>query len=304
MSVLGLPTSLYLWAREQSDVHDSKTRWKLGFITVGQENSTPIDLYYEDHGAGPAVVLSHGWPLSSAAWEKQASALLTAGYRVIAYDRRGFGKSSQPSTGYDYDTFADDLHHLVTMLELTSFAMAGHSMGGGEVAGCIRKYGTSALRKAMFISPVPPFLEKTVDNPTGVAASVFTDIQNSIRADRPAHLTTFLSDFFNVDVELGKRVSTEVVQAHWNIACGASPTGTLECVNAWLTDFRAVCASIDIPSVIIHGDADRILPIDATAKPLAALIPHAQLVVIKDGSHGIPWTHADEVNGAMLAFLA
>lgn len=275
----------------------------MGTITVGTENSTPIELYYEDHGAGAAVVLSHGWPLSSAAWEKQTAALLAAGFRVIAYDRRGFGKSSQPSTGYDYNTFADDLQALVTTLGLTSFSMAGHSMGAGEVAGYIQKYGTKLLRKAIFISPVPPFLQKTIDNPIGVDVSVFTDIKASIIADRPAHLTKFLAGFFNTDVNLGTRVSAEVVQASWNVAVGASPIGTLECVTAWLTDFRDVCAAIDIPTLIIHGDADRILPIDATAKPLSALIPHAQLVVIRDGPHGIPWTHADAVNAAMLKFL-
>lgn len=277
----------------------------MGTVTVGRENSTPIEIYYEDHGAGRPVVLSHGWPLSGAAWEKQTAALLRAGYRVITYDRRGFGRSSQPAAGYDYATFADDLHALVSALDLRDFCMAGHSMGSGEVAGYIGKYGTERLRRAVFVSALPPFLLKTDDNPGGVDGGVFEGIKKAIAADRPAYLTEFLKNFYNTDVFLGSgRLSDEVVRGSWAVAYGASPVGTLACVDAWVTDWRASLARVDVPSLIIHGDDDRILPIGATALPLSRMIPDARLVVIEKGPHGIPWTHADEVNEALLAFLA
>lgn len=277
----------------------------MAYVTVGRENSTPIEIYYEDHGEGSPVVLSHGWPLSGAAWEKQTAALLNAGYRVITYDRRGFGKSSQPAAGYDYSTFADDLHALVTTLDLRGFAMAGHSMGSGEVAGYIGKYGTERLRKAIFVSALPPFLLKTDDNPGGVDGSVFAGIRAAIAADRPAYLAEFLRNFYNTDVFLGSsRLSDEVVHGSWSVAYGASPIGTLACVDAWVTDWRSAIPRVDVPSLIIHGDDDRILPIAATAIPLNGMIPGSRLVVIEGGPHGIPWTHADRVNEEILGFLA
>jgi len=274
------------------------------YITVGQENSTPIELYYEDHGSGTPVVLSHGWPLSGAAWEKQVPALLDAGHRVITYDRRGFGKSSQPAAGYDYSTFADDLHALVTTLDLRDFALVGHSMGSGEVAGYIGKYGSERVRKAVFISALPPYLLKTPDNPTGVDGSVFEGIKRAIAADRPAYLSTFLANFYNVDVLGGQLVSNEVVRNSWNIAAGASPKGTLDCVSAWTTDLRAAVSRIDVPTLIVHGDTDRILPIDATAIPLSKMIDGARLVVAAGAPHGIAWTHADRLNSELVQFLA
>jgi non-heme chloroperoxidase len=273
------------------------------YINVGQENSTPIELYYEDHGSGKPVVLSHGWPLSGTAWEKQVAALVAAGHRVITYDRRGFGQSSKPATGYDYDTFAADLHKLVTALDLQDFALVGHSMGSGEVAGYIGKYGTERLNKAVFLSALPPFLLKTADNPTGVDASVFEGIKQAIVADRPAFLTVFLANFYNLDVLGGQRVSNQVVQYNWNVAAGASPKGTLDCVSAWLTDFRKALTRVDVPTLIIHGDADRILPFQATAVPLSRGIKGARLVTIEGGPHGIAWTHADKVNSELVGFL-
>jgi non-heme chloroperoxidase len=272
-------------------------------ITVGRENSTPIELYYEDHGAGAPVVLSHGWPLSGAAWEKQLPALLRAGHRVITYDRRGFGRSSQPAAGYDYGTFADDLHALVTALDLRDFALVGHSMGSGEVAGYLGKYGTERVRQAVFVSALPPFLLKTADNPTGVDGSVFEGIKQAIAADRLAFLSVFLANFYNTDVLGGKLVSDQVVQNSWNIAAAASPIGTLTCVSAWLTDFRSTVSRIDVPSLILHGDQDRILPIDATAIPLSKMIEGARLVVIEGAPHGMAWTHADRLNVELLQFL-
>jgi non-heme chloroperoxidase len=275
----------------------------MGTINVGQENSTPIDLYYEDHGSGKPVVLIHGWPLSGASWEKQVAALLAARHRVITYDRRGFGQSSKPSTGYDYDTFAEDLNKLVTELELRDVALVGFSMGGGEVARYLGAYGSKRVSKAVFISSVPPFLLKTADNPDGVDGSVFEGIKKAIVADRLAFLSEFLANFYNVDVLRGKRISDEVVRLSWNIAAGASPKGTLDCVPAWGTDFRKDLAKIDVPTLVIHGDSDRILPIAATGNRTHKAVKGARLVVVKGGPHGLIWTHADKVNPELVNFL-
>jgi non-heme chloroperoxidase len=273
------------------------------YITVGKENSGTIDLYYEDHGAGEPVVLVHGWPLSSKSWEKQVPVLLDAGYRVVAYDRRGFGNSAKPTSGYDYDTLAEDLHRLMTELDLAGATLVGFSMGGGEVARYLGTYGSDRVEKAVFISAIPPFLLKTSDNPEGVEGSVFDGILESIAADRPAFLSTFLSNFYNVDVYGGDRVSDEVVRLSWNVAAAASPVGTLDCVSAWLTDFRGDLASIDVPVLVIHGDADRIVPFPASGRRIPGMVREGRLVVIEDGPHGITWTHADRVNRALLDFL-
>jgi non-heme chloroperoxidase len=275
----------------------------LPYVTVGKENSGNIDLYYEDHGSGDPVVLIHGYPLSGASWEKQLSALLPAGHRVITYDRRGFGKSVQPTTGYNYDTFAEDLHKLITRLKLHNFSLVGFSMGGGEVARYIGKYGTKDVSKAVFISSVPPFLLKTADNPDGVDASVFDGIQKAVASDRYAFLTQFFKDFYNSDVFLGKRISQEAVQASWNVAASASATASLACVPAWHEDFRPNLARIDVPTLVIHGDADRIVPFSAAGQKTAKLVKGARLVTIKDGPHAVNWTHADDVNAELVNFL-
>jgi len=272
-------------------------------LTVGHENSGNIDLYYEDHGSGKTVVLIHGWPLSGASWEKQIAALLEAGHRVITYDRRGFGRSSQPSTGYDYDTFAEDLHKLVTKLDLRDFALVGFSMGGGEVARYLGTYGSGRAVKAVFIASVPPFLLKTADNPEGVDGSVFEGIKKAIIADRPAFLSAFLANFYNVDVLGGTRISDQVVQANWNVAVGASAKGTLDCVSAWVSDFRNDLPRINLPTLVIHGDSDRILPIAATGTRTHKAVKGARLVVVEGGPHGLTWTHAEKVNRELLAFL-
>ena len=272
-------------------------------ITVGQENSAHIALYYEDHGTGKPVVLVHGWPLSGASWEKQVAALLTAGYRVITYDRRGFGQSSKPATGYDYDTLAADLGELMTKLDLHDATLVGFSMGGGEVARFLGKYGAKRVTKAVFIAAIPPFLLKGADNPGGVEGSVFDGIKQAIATDRPAFLSTFFRNFYNVDVLGGKRISDPVVQYSWNVATGASAKGTLDCVSSWLTDFRQDVSRIDMPTLVIHGDADRILPIGATGKPLSNAIKGARLVVVEGGPHGITWTHAEQVNTELVNFL-
>src|SRR6266702_2720853 len=218
---------------------NSRRRRGLSTVTVGQENSAPIEIYYEDHGSGKPVVLVHGWPLSGASWERQVAALLSAGHRVITYDRRGFGRSGRPASGYDYDTFAEDLHELVTKLDLRDVGLVGFSIGGGEVARFLGKYGSDRVSKAVFMSAVPPFLLKTANNPEGVDGAAFEGIKAGILADRPAFLSQFLKDFFNVDQLGGKLVSDQVVQMNWSIAAGASPKGTLDCVTAFSsTDFR------------------------------------------------------------------
>jgi non-heme chloroperoxidase len=273
------------------------------YISVGQENSTPVDIYYEDHGSGSPVVLIHGYPLSGASWEKQTAALLAAGHRVITYDRRGFGKSSQPSTGYDYDTFAADLRKLVTTLELRDFALVGFSMGGGEVARYLGKYGSEGVRKAVILAGVPPYLLKAPDNPEGVDKAVFTGIESAIDTDRYAFFTDFFSNFYNTDVLLGKRVSNQTVQASWNVAVGSSATASFECVHTWYTDFRKDLARIDVPTLVMHGDADRILPLSASGARSAALIKGARFVAVKGGPHAITWTHPEIVNAELVNFL-
>ncbi|MGA3212809.1 MAG: alpha/beta hydrolase [Terriglobales bacterium] len=273
------------------------------YANVGKENSTDIELYYEDHGSGDAVVLIHGYPLSGASWEKQIPGLLAAGHRVITYDRRGFGKSSQPTTGYNYDTFAEDLRRLVTHLKLHEFTLVGFSMGGGEVARYLGKYGSKGVSKAVFISSVPPYLLKTPENPEGVDGSVFEGIEKAVAADRYAFFTDFFNNFYNADLLLGKRVSQQVIQASWNLAAGASATASLACVPTWYEDFRKDLTHVDVPTLVLHGDADRILPISASGSRTAKLIKGARLVVVKDGPHCVTWTHADEVNRELAEFL-
>ncbi|HVO62939.1 MAG TPA: alpha/beta hydrolase [Terriglobales bacterium] len=273
------------------------------YVNVGKENSSDIDLYYEDHGSGDPVVLIHGYPLNGASWEKQLSVLLAAGHRVITYDRRGFGKSSQPTTGYNYDTFAEDLHKLVTKLKLKDLTLVGFSMGGGEVARYIGKYGSKGVSKAVIIGGTPPFLLKTDDNPEGVDGSVFEGIQKAVAADRYAFFTDFFKNFYNADALLGKRISDQAIQASWNVAANASPTASLACVPTWHEDFRKDLSRIDVPTLVIHGDADRIVPLAASGERTAKLIKDARLSIVKDGPHAVTWTHADEVNSELVNFL-
>jgi non-heme chloroperoxidase len=272
-------------------------------ITVGKENSAPIELYYEDLGTGKPVVLIHGWPLSGASWEKQVAALLQAGHRVITYDRRGFGKSSQPSTGYEYDTLAKDLDKVMTTLDLQGAALVGFSMGGGEVAPYLGTYGSKRVSKAVFISSIPPFLVKAVDNPDGVEHGVFEGIKKALVADRPAYLSEFLKNFYNVDALGGKRISNQAVHQSWMVAAGASAKGTLDCVTAWGTDFRKDLAGITVPTLVIHGDDDRILPIAVTGTRIHESVKGSRYVVVAGGPHGLLWTHAENVNSVLVKFL-
>ena len=274
------------------------------FITVGSENSTSIDVYYEDHGEGQPVVLIHGYPLDGHSWEKQSAALLKAGYRVITYDRRGFGQSSQPTAGYDYDTFAADLKVVLDTLDLTDVVLVGFSMGTGEVARYLATHGSQRVAKAAFLASLEPFLLKTDDNPTGVPHEVFDGILAAVTADRYAYFTDFYKAFYNTDDTLGTRLSEEALRNSWNIAAGASWFASSAAVPTWTTDFRADIPKIDVPALILHGTADNILPIDATGRPFHTLLPGADYVEVDGAPHGLLWTHADEVNDALLAFLA
>jgi non-heme chloroperoxidase len=272
-------------------------------VTAGQENNTAIEIYYEDHGAGQPVVLIHGYPASGRAWDKQVPALLEAGYRVITYDRRGFGNSSQPATGYDYDTFAADLHTLMEHLDLRDAVLAGHSMGTGEVTRYLASYGPGRVAKGVLIAPIPPYLLQAPDNPDGVPQSLFDGFTAAAAADTPAWMKGFLDTFYNMDTLGGTLVSYQAWQASWNLAVTASATAAVACIGTWTTDFRADLPKIDVPMLVLHGNADQVLPIGKTAHRLPGLIKDMQLTVVEGGPHAIPWTHAGQVNTALLGFL-
>lgn len=274
------------------------------YVTVGKENSGDIELYYEDHGSGQPVVLIHGYPLNGQSWERQERALLAAGYRVITYDRRGFGRSSQPTTGYDYDTFTADLNVLVESLDLSNMVLAGFSMGTGEVTRYLGTYGSDRVAKAVMLGVIPPFLPKTPDNPEGVDPQVFEDAKSAVVRDRYQWFEQFLNNFYNVDQLAPERISKVAWQASFTVAAGSSPHATYVCVDSWLTDFRADLPKIDVPTLVMHGTADRILPFEATAKRLPGLIKELDLIAVDGGPHNIGWTHPDEVNRALLEFLS
>jgi non-heme chloroperoxidase len=273
-------------------------------ITVGTENSAPIEIHYEDHGSGAPIVLIHGYPLSGTSWERQERELLAAGYRVITYDRRGFGRSSQPTVGYDYDTFAADLNALLEQLKLDDVVLGGFSMGSGEVTRYLGKYGSRRVRKAALFGAIPPFLLKTNDNPEGVPAEVFEGIKAAIVSDRYAYFKDFFDNFYNVDKFAPERISDQALQASFTVAAGSSPYATYACVDTWLTDFREDLPKIDVPTLVVHGTEDRILPFASTAARLPGLIADVKLVSVEGGPHNIGWTHPDEVNRALLEFLA
>src|SRR5437867_3782956 len=265
-------------------------------ITVGTENDAPIEIHYEDHGSGQPVVLIHGYPLNGNSWERQERELLASGYRVISYDRRGFGRSSQPTVGYDYDTFAADLNALLDHLALDDVVLVGFSMGTGEVTRYLGTYGSARVRKAALLGVIPPFLLKTDDNPEGVDGQVFEYIKTAIVKDRYAYFKDFFDNFYNVDKLGGTKISDQASRASFNVAAGSSPYATYACVDAWLTDFRRDLPKIDVPTLVVHGTEDRILPYDSTAKRLPGLIPGLKLVTVEGGPHNIAWTHPDEVN--------
>jgi non-heme chloroperoxidase len=272
-------------------------------VTVGQENNADIEIYYEDHGTGQPVVLIHGYPLDGHSWEKQERVLLEAGHRVVAYDRRGFGQSSQPSVGYDYDTFAADLNTLLEHLDLTDVVLTGFSMGTGEVTRYLGSYGSARVSRAVLLAAIPPFLLKTDDNPEGVDQSAFDGIKAAVIADRPAYFKDFLDNFYNVDQYAGTRISDQAWQNSFIVAAGASPHAAHDSVDSWLTDFRGDLPKFDVPTLLVHGDADRILPYEATAKRLPGMIENLEFVTVEGGPHNIAWTHPEEVNEALLRFI-
>ncbi len=274
------------------------------YIKVGHENTGSIDLYYEDHGSGQPVVLIHGYPLSGRAWDKQVPVLLDDGRRVITYDRRGFGKSSQPATGHDFDTFASDLNTLLETLDLRDVTLVGHSMGTGEVTRYLGTYGSQRATKGVLVSPIPPFLLQTGDNPEGLPASLFDGFIRTAMQDVPAWMKGFLDNFYNIDKFRGTLVSDQAYQASWNIAVSASATAAVACIPTWETDFRADLPKINVPMLVIQGDDDRILPYPNTGKRLPGLLSDMQMVVIEGGPHAIAWTHDDQVNSALLKFMA
>ncbi len=275
----------------------------MAFITVGKENSADIQLYYEDRGSGKPVVLIHGWPLSGGSWEKQSAMLLAAGFRVITYDRRGFGRSSAPDVGYDYDTFAGDLAKIIEKLGLTDAALVGFSMGGGEVARYMGKFAGKGVAKIAFISSIAPALRKDGNNPDGADPAIFEGIKHEIEKDRYAFLEQFLHNFYNKKLLGGADISDEALRASWNVAAASSYSAMLRCVDAWLEDFRPDLANVQVPTLVVHGDKDAIVPLEVSGQRVPQLVRHARLHVVKDGPHGLNWTHATELNKALLEFL-
>ncbi|MEV4316413.1 alpha/beta hydrolase [Actinocrispum sp. NPDC049592] len=273
-------------------------------LKVGDDNGTPVEIYYEDHGSGRPVVLIHGWPLSGRSWEKQVPALVDEGYRVITYDRRGFGWSSQPFGGYDYDTFASDLHVLLETLDLTDVTLVGFSMGGGEVARYLGRYGADRISKAVFAAAVPPFLRITDDNPDGgIDQATLTAFHDGIRGDRVAFVDQFVTNFFAVG-DRKDLVSEATRQYNVDIAKFASPKGTLDCTTAFTnTDFRDDLKAFTIPTLVIHGDSDAIVPVEVSGRRTAEAIPDSKLVIVPEAPHGLNVTHAEVFNAELLAFL-
>ena len=279
----------------------------MGYVTVGNENSTPIELYYEDHGAGQPVVLIHGYPLNGHSWERQTRELLSAGHRVITYDRRGFGQSSKVGTGYDYDTFAADLNTMLETLDLHDVALVGFSMGTGELARYVSRFGHKRIARLAFLASLEPFLVARDDNPEGVPQEVFAGIEAAARDDRYAWYTQFFADFYNLDETLGSRISQEAVNGSWDVAISSAPVAAYAVVPSWLEDFRADIEAVRAsgkPALILHGTADRILPIDVTGRRFHQMLPDARYVEIDGAPHGLLWTHADEVNDLLVEFLA
>jgi pimeloyl-ACP methyl ester carboxylesterase len=277
------------------------------FISVDEENTVDIDLYYEDRGTGQPIVLIDGFPLDGHAWDKQLPALLAAGYRVITYDRRGFGRSGHATIGYDYDTFAADLNTLLEVLDVTDVILTGFSMGTGEVARYLRTYGPERISSAVFLAALQPSLLRTDTNPAGLDGTVFASALAATVKDRYAFFRRFYANVCNTDENLGIRISGDDIESMWRSACSWSPYAWVAAVITWSTDFRtdvATIAAYDIGVLIVHGTRDRMMPIDATARRLHALLPRAEYVEISGAPHGLLWTYAEDVNHELLAFLA
>ena len=273
------------------------------YVTVGRENSGDILVYYEDHGAGVPIVLVHGYLADGHSWEKQEAALLSAGCRVITYDRRGGGASSRPSTGYDYGTLASDLSLLIDRLDLRDAVLAGCGSGTGEVTRYLGTHGQRRVRAAALLAPLPPCLPWSAASADGAGHGVLDDFCAELAADRPAAVKAYLDRYYNIDVLGGTRVTDQAWQNSFHVAIGVSAAAALGCALAWREDFRADLARISVPVLIVQGSQDRVMPLAATGKPLAAMLGDARLVVIPDGPHAITWTHAAQVNQALLGFL-
>jgi len=276
----------------------------VAYITVATENTAQIKLFYTDQGSGQPVVLIHGFPLNGESWGRQFAALLDAGFRVIAYDRRGFGTSTKAGTGYDFDTFASDLNELINELDLENVILVGFSMGTGEIARYLARYGSQRIAKAAFLGSLEPYLLKTDDNPDGAGPQEYFDsVSESVKKDRYAFIGGFFKDFYNLDDYLGSRISKEALDASVQVANNAGNVAIVAAPLTWPTDFRADIPHIDVPALIVHGTADNILPIDVTARRFRELLPDAEYVEIEGAPHGMLLTHADEVNEALLAFV-
>jgi non-heme chloroperoxidase len=271
----------------------------MGIIT----RSDAVELYYENHGDGAPVVLLHGWPLDSRSWEPQLRPLLAAGQRLVLYDRRGFGRSSRPAEGYDFDTLAADLDAVMTALDLHDATVVGFSLGTGELARYIGTYGTARLKRCVFIESLAPSFAKSPENPWGVDPAGVAGVQQAIADDRFKWLTGLTNDFLNLEDYLGERVSEETVRAIWNAGSEAAPLATWACPPGWLEDFSEDIKRIDVPTLILHGTADRILPIDGQGRRLHAALPAARYVEIEGGPHVMCVTHAEAVNRELVAFL-
>ncbi len=271
--------------------------------TSSSENGEPIQLFFEQYGEGQPVILIHGWPLSHQMWEYQTQIIVDAGYQVVAYDRRGFGKSSKPYYGYDYDTLAKDLNDLINALDLKDVILTGFSMGGGEVARYIGTYGTDKVAKAALVSSVVPFMLKTSDNPDGVPQETFESFQKNIKEDRLAFLKEFGETFVNYK-DNKKRISEAQVHFNWSVAAAASPKATLDCIDSFgKTDFREDCKKFDVPTLIVHGDADQVVPIETAGQAAAKILKDSNYQIIKGAPHGLVFTHTEEFNTLFLDFL-
>lgn len=272
------------------------------FIT-NEDNVKKIKIFYEDHGSGNPVILIHGWPLSHRSWDAQVTALVDAGFRVIAYDRRGFGKSETEWDTYNYDALASDLNALISNLSLNNVTLAGFSMGGGEVVRYLTKYGADKISKVALVASIIPLVAQKPDNPDGVPQSVLDEIMQALKTDRVGFLKDFHKNFYNFGL-LNKSVSQARLDADFIVASGASHNATLKAAEAWATtDFRPELKNVKVPTLIVHGDADNIVPIKTSAEQAAAGIANSEFRIIEGAPHGLNATHADELNHLLLAFL-
>jgi non-heme chloroperoxidase len=270
---------------------------------ITKNDSQNVELYYEDFGSGQPLILIHGWPLSGKSWEMQIPVLLNLGYRVITYDRRGFGKSSPTADGYDYDSLAKDLHELISQLELKNVILFGFSMGGGEVVRYLTNYGSENIDKVALISSIIPLVKQKEDNPDGVPQEKLDTIMESLKTDRVTFLESFHKDFYSYGL-LSQSVSQKQLDYDWSIASCASPIATIKCAESWAnTDFRPELVNVKVRTLIVHGDNDKVVPIETAGKQAAQGIANNEFMIIEGAPHGLNVTHADELNTIITKFL-